>query len=165
MASRLGRRSREALSRCRILLEPEAGPEEDRPVGVKIVKVWAVGNACDAEGAQDRWDLAVEMLGDAFPLQQVSTVTGAGIEELRREIIDVLDLIRVYTKQPGKPADMTEPFVLTRGTTVIEAAARVHKDIANALKTARVWGSAKHDGSQVHRDHVLEDGDVIEFRA
>jgi ribosome-interacting GTPase 1 len=155
---------RAALEKCRVLLEPEAGPREDWPVGVKVVRAWAVGNACEVEGAQERRDLAAEMLGDALPLQRVSTVTGEGIEPLRQRIVEVLDVIRVYTRQPGaKKSDLGEPFTLPHGTTVIEAAARVHKDIAAALKTAKVWGSAKFDGAPVQRDHVLEDGDIVEF--
>jgi ribosome-interacting GTPase 1 len=156
---------RAALDKCRVLLEPEAGPREDWPVGVKVVRAWAVGNACEVEGAQDRRDLAAEVLGDALPLQRVSVRTGEGIEALRKRIVDVLDVIRVYTKQPGKSADRSEPFVLPRGTTVTEAAARVHKEIAESLKSARVWGSAKFDGAPVPRDHVLEDGDLVEFHA
>jgi ribosome-interacting GTPase 1 len=154
---------RTALEKCRVLLEPEAGPPEERPVGAKVCRAWAVGNACDDPEADARRELAAEVLGDRLVLQKVSARTGEGIEGLRGQIVQVLDVIRVYTKQPGKHADMTEPFVLPRGTTVLEAAARVHKELAESLKTARLWGSAKFDGAPVTMDHVLEDGDVVEF--
>jgi ribosome-interacting GTPase 1 len=39
----------------------------------------------------------------------------------------------------------------------------VHRDFALHLKYARIWGTNKFDGQMVHRDHVLEDGDVIEL--
>ena len=154
---------RAALEKCRVLLEPEAGPAEDRPPGVKVCRVWAVGNACDDPDSEERREMAAEVLGDDLLLQRVSARTGEGIEGLRGQIVQVLDVIRVYTKLPGKHADMTAPFVMPRGTTVVEAAARVHKDLAATLKSARLWGSAKFDGAPATRDHELQDGDVVEF--
>jgi ribosome-interacting GTPase 1 len=46
---------------------------------------------------------------------------------------------------------------------VEQAAEAVHKDFRAKLKYARLWGSGKHDGLNVKRDHVLQDGDVIEL--
>jgi ribosome-interacting GTPase 1 len=54
--------------------------------------------------------------------------------------------------------------VLKKGSTVEEFAGKVHKDFFDNLKSARVWGSAAHDGLMVSRDHVLQDGDVVELR-
>ena len=54
----------------------------------------------------------------------------------------MLRIIRVYTKQPGKPPDLvalTAPI----GATVLDLAGIIHKDFAEGLKSARVWGSAK----------------------
>ena len=50
-----------------------------------------------------------------------------------------------------------------RGSTLEDAAADVHKDFAQKLKYARIWGSGKHDGLMVKRDHILQDGDIIEL--
>ena len=54
-------------------------------------------------------------------------------------------------------------FVLEKGGTVAEFAAKVHKDFVTDLKTARVWGTDVYDGQMVGRDHVLHDGDVVEL--
>jgi ribosome-interacting GTPase 1 len=75
----------------------------------------------------------------------------------------MLDIIRVYTKSPGQKPDLTDPIVLDRGSTLEDAATEVHKDFSARLKFARVWGSGKHDGVMVKRDHVLQDGDIIEL--
>ena len=75
----------------------------------------------------------------------------------------MLDIIRVYTKAPGKKPDLTEPIVLSRGSTLEDAAAEVHKDFLSKLKYARIWGSGKHEGIMAKRDHILEDGDIIEL--
>jgi len=154
---------REALEKCRVLLEPEAGPPDERPVGVKVFPVLAVGNAGDDPDADDRLEMAEEVLGDTLPLMKVSAETGDGIEDLRNRIVEILDVIRVYTKTPGKPAENEDPFVLPRGSTVVEAARHIHKELADSFTTARLWGSAKFDGAPATRDHVLEDGDIVEF--
>ena len=73
--------------------------------------------------------------------------------------------MRVYTKQPGKPADRAAPFTLTQGATVGDLAARVHKDLAASMKHARIWGPSAFDGQVVHADHVLVEGDVVEIHS
>ncbi len=45
----------------------------------------------------------------------------------------------------------------------VDAAAAVHKDFRDQLKYARIWGSGKHDGVMAKRDHILQDGDIIEL--
>ncbi len=71
-------------------------------------------------------------------------------------------MIRVYTKQPGKPPDMTSPFTCPVGSTLVEMPALVHRDFAEKLKSARIWGTGVFDGQTVDRDHVLHDKDVVE---
>jgi len=77
-----------------------------------------------------------------------------------------LDRIRIYAKEPGKKPDMEKPFVLKRGTTVQALALAVHKELAERVTYARIWGSAAlFDGQQVDRDHVLTDRDVVELHS
>lgn len=85
------------------------------------------------------------------------------VEGLRDTIYDSLDVIRVYTRKPGKPADYEAPYTLRSGGTVDELAAQVHRDIAASLKYARIWGPSAHDGTTVGREHVLADKDVVEL--
>jgi hypothetical protein len=74
-----------------------------------------------------------------------------------------LNVIRVYTKQPGKPPDLTSPFTCPVGSTLVEFAGLVHRDFAENLKSARIWGTGVFDGQTVKRDHVLHDKDVVEL--
>ena len=69
----------------------------------------------------------------------------------------------MYTKPPSQKPDLTDPVILERGDTLADAAASVHKDFAAKLKYARLWGSGKHDGLRVKRDHIMQDGDIIEL--
>ena len=63
----------------------------------------------------------------------------------------------------GKESDLTSPFVLKKGSTVEDFAAKVHKDFAEKLKLAKVWGQGVFDGQMVQRDYALHDGDVVEL--
>jgi hypothetical protein len=72
-------------------------------------------------------------------------------------------VVRVYTKQPGKKADRESPFVLDLGATVLDLAEAVHREIAESLTFARIWGEGAFDGQHVQRDHVLADGDTVEL--
>jgi ribosome-interacting GTPase 1 len=85
------------------------------------------------------------------------------MEELRQAICRFLQFIRVYTKLPGKPPDLTSPFTCPIGSTLVEMAALVHRDFADGLKSARLWRTGKFDGMTVKRDQVLEDKDVVEL--
>jgi ribosome-interacting GTPase 1 len=58
---------------------------------------------------------------------------------------------------------MKEPFILTKGGSVHDLATLVHRELAEKLKKARVWGAGVHDGQQVHQTHVLTDKDVVEL--
>lgn len=151
-------------------LDDETGEYEDpaaeaAPRAVKPAVL--VGAKCDDPDAPLRLELLREML-DVTPLRRlpflpVSTLDGQGLAQLRRAMFDLLAIIRVYTKAPGKKPDMDAPFVLPKGSTVIDAAAQVHKDFARSLKFARIWGTGVFDGQMVPREHVLRDGDIIEF--
>jgi ribosome-interacting GTPase 1 len=117
----------------------------------------------DDEAADVRLELAREQFAGRFPVAVVSAETGAGLAELRRAVYDRLGVMRVYTKQPGKPPDMASPFTCPLGSTVGEFAGHVHRDFEEKLKSARVWGAGVFDGQTVGRDHVLHDRDVVEL--
>jgi ribosome-interacting GTPase 1 len=109
---------------------------------------------------------AVPILDDLFnhrwPLTAVSSTARTGFDLLARRTFEALGIIRVYTKQPGKPADRSKPFTLPHGATVADLARRIHKDLLENMKFARVWGKQVFDGQTVQREHVLYEGDVIE---
>jgi len=120
-------------------------------------------NKIDLVPSRDTVEAVKEKYGGAIDFVPFSSVTLEGEKELRRKIFDVIEIIRVYTKVPGKKPDMDAPFVLPRGSTVMELAREIHKDIAEGLRYARIWGSAKFDGQTVQKDYVLQDGDILLF--
>jgi hypothetical protein len=94
----------------------------------------------------------------------VSAASGRNLDALKQAIFERLQIMRIYSKPPGKEPNMASPFVLPIGSTVEEFAGRVHKDFLEHLKAARVWGQGVFDGQLVGREHVLHDGDVVELR-
>jgi ribosome-interacting GTPase 1 len=126
-------------------------------------QVWIVANQVDSSGATDRLAVLHEFYGDVFEIYPLSAITGDGFEALQKAIYAQLDILRVYTKAPGKPADPDDPIVLPIGSTVLDAAALLHKDFGENFKFARIWGPKWHDGQAVSRDDVVYDGDILEF--
>jgi len=98
-----------------------------------------------------------------FEFVQISAESCAGLEQLPATFFRLLDVIRIYAKPPGKPADMTEPFTLPAGSTVMDLATAIHRQLAEKLKFARIWGTGVYDGQNAQRNHVLNDKDIIEL--
>ena len=126
-------------------------------------KALIIGNKLDLENARENYATLQTEYGGQLPVMAISAREGDGLEELRLKVYQLLGIIRVYTKTPGGKPDFTDPIILKKGSTLEGAAAQVHKDFVARLKYARVWGSGKHDGLMVKRDHILQDGDVIEL--
>ncbi|MCH8864882.1 MAG: 50S ribosome-binding GTPase [Chloroflexi bacterium] len=137
--------------------------KSDPEVVLSRKKAIIIGNKLDKDGARQNYDQLQARYGAHLPMMAVSAAKNTGLEELRRRIYDMLAILRVYTKAPGEKPDFADPIILGTGDTMADAAESVHKDFRARLKYARVWGSGKHDGIMVKRDHVLEDGDVIEL--
>jgi len=79
-------------------------------------------------------------------------------------LYEILNVIRIYGKVAGKPVDRERPFILPKGSSVLNFAEQVHKDFPKNLKSALVWGSSKFDGQAVAREYVLEDEDIVELQ-
>jgi hypothetical protein len=152
------------LERAHVWPAGRALPAESLPLLVPRPAL-VVANKCDLDGDGTYAALAGVAAGADLPRFVVSAERGDGLEGLRRALFDGLGRIRIYAKEPGKRPDRERPFVLTRGATVHDLARSVHKEIAERLKFARIWGSAKFEGQQVDRDHVLLDRDVVELHA
>ncbi len=152
--------TRELLQQHKIWLAKP--PQEPLPPGAAVKPTLLLANKLDLPGAAENYQ-ALRDLFSEFPTVAVSAETGAGLEEFKRAVFDLLGVVRVFTKAPGKKPDLTAPYVLKRGSTALEVAGHVHQDFAAQLKFARIWGQGKFEGQMVQRDYVVEDGDIIEF--
>jgi small GTP-binding protein len=123
-----------------------------------------VMNKADLPDADENFAVLSGLYGDTCRLIAVSALTGKHLDGFARAVFEALNLVRVYTKPPGKKADFSTPYVLHCGETVHDAARHVHKDFAEHLKFARLYrASGDRDGQMVERSYVVEDGDILEF--
>jgi ribosome-interacting GTPase 1 len=148
------------LARANVRL---AAPGGDRPAGE--IPAVVVGAKLDAPGAAETLEVFREFYGSRLPVLPVSAEQDVNLAELRRTMYEMLRLVRVYSKKPGKKPDLEVPYILKRGATVLDAAAVVHKDFAERLKYARLWRRGEIEGLMVGRDHPLRDGDILELHA
>ena len=149
------------LQKMRVEIGKPTAEDEEGIITHK--KALIVANKIDLENAQSKFAALQNKYEGQMPLVAISARDKIGLEELKLKIYQMLDIIRVYTKMPGGKPDFHEPIVLDKGSTLEDAAAAVHKDFLARLKYARIWGSGKHDGVMAKRDHILQDGDIIEL--
>ena len=128
--------------------------------GWAFQKTLLLGNKCDVSNAMEGYRIFETRFKDIFP---ISAKEGMNCEELKKEVYQLLDIIRIYTKTPGEEPDLTEPVVLKKGSTVGDVALSIHKDFFAKLRYAKFWGSGKFDGQMVKKDHQVNEGDVIEL--
>ena len=133
---------------------------KDSPVTYK--KAIIVGNKADLDNDGVYFQALHSRYSARLPIIAISAL-GTGLDEMKQKIFQMLDFIRVYTKTPGGKPDMTDPIILERGSILEMAATSIHKSFAQRMKYARIWGSGKFDGVAVKRDHILQDGDIIEL--
>ncbi len=118
----------------------------------------------DQPGGPENFRALAELYGTRWAYVALSAREGLNLDSFRRAVFDLLGVVRVYTKAPGKRAELASPYVLRRGETVGDAARHVHKDFAEHLKFARLFRPGGHrDGLMVERTHIVEDEDILEF--
>jgi ribosome-interacting GTPase 1 len=139
------------------------GPIPSLEVGWASLRTLFVGNKCDVKNAMGAYQRFENRFKNTFPGLPISAKERMNLDELKKEIYEILGIIRVYTKIPGKEPDRTEPVILKKGSTVEDVALSIHKDFVAELRYAKIWGSGKFDGQMVKRDFLINEGDVIEL--
>lgn len=154
----------EELKSKRICLQ-ETSSEKEAAIGDIFKKAIIVGTKADMHGAGQGFRELQQRYGKRLDIYVLSAREGSNLHGLGGELFRCLDLVRVYTKAPGKKADRGKPFVLPKGSSVKDLAGKVHHDLAENYKYARVWGENKFDGQKVSSDYILEDEDIIEIHS
>jgi len=95
----------------------------------------------------------------------VSAILMKGFENVPCLVFKMLNLIRVYTKEPNSDTHSPKPLILKEGSTLEDAVREIREEFLKFFKYARVWGpSAKYPGEKVGLSHKLMDKDIIEIR-
>lgn len=139
------------------------GPIPSLEMGWVSLRALLVGNKCDVTNAIEAYQKFENRFKDRFSLLPISAKERMNFDALKKETYQLLDIIRVYTKTPGREPDLTEPVILKKGSTVEDVALSIHKDFVAKLRYAKIWGSGKFDGQMVKRNFLIHEGDVIEL--
>ena len=118
----------------------------------------------DLPGSLKNYEIMRNKYGDRFPIIPVSAKTGEGLDKIGEEAFKILQMIRIYTKnQQGEVSK--RPLVLFHGSTVADAAKKIHKDFLEQFKSALLFREEdKVLKKQVGTDYVLRDGDILQIR-
>ncbi|MBO3798898.1 MAG: TGS domain-containing protein [Thermoproteota archaeon] len=85
--------------------------------------------------------------------------------DVLKTVFKASGLIRVYLKPPSAVSPSSRPLLVDEETTVQELASRIHRDLSENLKYARLWrGGFTSKPLRVGSSFKLLDGDVIELR-
>lgn len=147
------------------LTDNAAGKLSQAPGAMQKKTGILLANKLDAPAAGDNLELLREFFAARVRIEPLSTHDEADVARLPRLFFDLLGVIRVYAKPPGKKVERIDPFVLQAGATVNDMARKVHRGMAEHVKSARIWGQAVFDGQNVQLDHVLHDKDTVELHA
>lgn len=125
-----------------------------------------VAHKKDAPDAEIMLDLLKEAYPNRWEILPVSSLTGENLDALRHKIYELLDIMRIIPKPPGKKPDFESPILLKKGSNVVDLAATIHQDLAKSLKSARIWNAKNYtDGQKIPVDYLLEDKNIVELEA
>ncbi len=145
-------------------IKPEKSrPEEETDPYWSVLKTLVLVNKIDLSHAVDNFQIFEEFYKDQFQILPVSALESINLDPIKTCIIDSLKIIRVYSKRPGHDPEMNRPYTFQQESTLMDFAKAVHKDFAQNLKFARVWGEHVFDGQRINKDYILHDKDVIEL--
>lgn len=130
--------------------------EGDRTIVIVVNKIDLVEFAPNLEELE-------KAIGRRYKVVPVSALNDVNLHYLKEVIFQALGIVRLYSKLPGKKPDMEVPFILDQGSTVADAAMKIHEDFRKRLRYARLWREGAYDGMMVSKDFVLQDRDVIEL--
>jgi hypothetical protein len=94
----------------------------------------------------------------------ISAKTKEGLAELREVLFKSFPIVRIFTKEPGKPKS-EKPVILQADPTVKDVAEKISKGFSRKITEAKIWGpSSKFPGQKVGLNHILKNLDIVEFK-
>jgi hypothetical protein len=123
-----------------------------------------IANKADLPGSAKKLEQLKDFVGEKIKILPVSCQTKSGLENLGSEIFEMLNIIRVYTKEPNERFPSEKPFTIRRGSTVLDLAKRIHSDFYEQFSYAKVWSKRlRFSPQKVGETFTLGDGDTVEI--
>jgi uncharacterized protein len=123
-----------------------------------------LANKADHPLAAEKLEQLKKVVGNKMKIIPVSCTTKAGIENLGAELFGMLDVMRVYTKEPNKKDASMRPFTIRKGSTVFDLAKRIHSDFYEQFSYAKIWSKRlRFSPQKVGGTFEIQDGDTVEI--
>ena len=123
-----------------------------------------IANKTDYPNATQKIEQLNKFIGDEIKILPTSCKTKNGLEKLGSEIFGILDIIRIYTKEPNKRSPSKKPFTTKVDSTILDLAKKIHSDFYKQFSYAKIWAKRlRFSPQKVGGNFILEDGDIIEL--
>jgi ribosome-interacting GTPase 1 len=131
---------------------------------VAYVRAMVVATKGDSEGSEARFNELEKKYGARFDIIPISAERNENMDGMSWSFYEHLDILRVYTKIPGKKRE-DKPIVLPEGSKVEDAAGKVHKELFVERFRAAVILRAndKIKRRTVGLNYPLQDGDILQL--
>lgn len=123
-----------------------------------------IANKLDVKGAEANLKSLQTHVAGKIPIIAVSCEKKQGLEQVGEALFKTMEIIRIYTKEPGAKTPSTNPFTLKKGATLQDLAKNIHGDFLKDFAFARVWAKRLPFSPQkAGLTFILEDGDIVEL--
>ncbi len=131
---------------------------------VSYVRAMVIATKGDVDGSATRFRELTEKYGTRFDIIATSALKEENLDAMKRAMYEHLDILRIYTKVPGRPKE-DKPLVLPEGSVVEDAAAKVHKELfVEKFRAAIILReNDKIKRRQVGLNYPLQDGDILQL--
>jgi uncharacterized protein len=137
--------------------------EVEKVIRNKKSKRIIVFNKIDGYNSTDKRKISETLKSKKYNYVLFSSKDNTGIDELKNKIFKSFDIIRIYTRQPGKKED-DNPVIIRPNSTLEDVAEKVLHGFSKKIKYAKVFGpSSKFLGQKIGLKHVVKDMDIVEF--
>jgi len=145
--------------------EVKLGDVEDAIFESTIYKpAIVVANKADLKGSESNLARLKSHVGNRIPIIAASCEKRLGLKSLGETLFNILDIMRVYTKEPSQKHYSKKPFILKKSATICDLAKDIHSDFRERFAFAKVWAKRLVFSPQkVGSTFVLADGDVVEI--
>jgi len=123
-----------------------------------------IANKADFPDAAKKIEQLKGLVGEEMRILPLSCEARLGLEELGSEVFEMLDIIRVYTKEPNRKSPSKKPFTIRKGSSILDLAKQIHSDFYRQFSYAKVWSKRlRFSPQKVGGAFTLEDGDTVEI--
>jgi len=131
---------------------------------VAYVRAMVVATKGDAQGSEARFKELEENYSSRFDIVPISAEKRENLDGMSWAFYRHLDILRVYTKIPGKQRER-KPIVLPEGSVVEDAAAKIHKELfIERFRSAVIFReNDKIKRRVVGLNYPLQDSDIIQL--